>query len=415
MTKISSKKKEIFPQLSLESDAEIVLPEGSILEKIALAKKEGRPLIVKLGFDPTAPDLHLGHTVVLKKLKEFQDAGHKVVLIIGDFTAGIGDPTGKNKTRPPLSKDKIDENSKTYINQLSKVLDVEKVDVRYNSEWLRKMNLSDVIKLLASYNLGRMLTRDDFRKRYESEVPIAMHELVYPLLQGYDSLAVRADIEIGGTDQLFNLQVGRFLQEVNGLSAQAIICMPLLRGTDGVDKMSKSLGNYIGITEDPKQMFGKVMSVPDQLLEEYINLVSNFDPEMKTQLVGDLRRGENPINVKKRVAFNVVEQFHSTSAAQDASDFFYSQFQDKNRDNVKYVEKKLSDLKIDPKKIDLTTLLFSLNIRSSKTTCRALIEQGGVWINDKKIQDPKYAIKNTENSFLLKCGKMNFYKIILGN
>lgn len=397
----------------LEQGAEIVLPQDSIEEKVLLSTKEKRPLIVKLGFDPTAPDLHLGHTVVLKKMKEFQDAGHTVVLIIGDFTAGIGDPTGKNKTRPPLSKDKIDENSKTYVNQLSKVLNINKITIRYNSEWLAKMNLSDVIKLLASYNLGRMLTRDDFRKRYENEIPIAMHELVYPLLQGYDSLAIRADIEIGGTDQLFNLQVGRFLQETNDLSAQAIICMPLLRGTDGVDKMSKSLNNYIGITEDSKQMFGKVMSVPDDLLIEYINLVSSFDLAMKTQLIEDLKKGENPINIKKKIAFNIVEQFHSIEAAQEASDFFYNQFQDKNRDNVEYVEKNLSDLKFSTEKIDLVSLLSSLNIRPSKTACRALIEQGGVWINDKKIQDPKHVIVNMGDSFFLKCGKMNFYKIIL--
>ena len=402
-----------LPKQPLENGAEIILPEGSISEKDMLAKKEGRPLIVKLGFDPTAPDLHLGHTVVLKKLKEFQDAGHKVVLIIGDFTAGIGDPTGKNKTRPPLSKDKIDENSKTYIKQLSKVLDVERLDVRYNSEWLEKMNLCDVIKLLASYNLGRMLTRDDFRKRYENEVPIAMHELVYPLLQGYDSLAIKADIEIGGTDQLFNLQVGRFLQEANGLPAQAIICMPLLRGTDGVNKMSKSLDNYIGITEDAKRMFGKVMSVPDDLLTEYIDLVSSFDSAIKTQLIDDLKKVENPINIKKKIASNIVEQFHSIEAAQEASNFFYNQFQDKNRDNVEYIEKNLSDLKFDTEKMDLVSLVFSLNIRPSKTACRALIEQGGVWINDKKIQDPKHVIANLGDSFLLKCGKMNFYKIIL--
>lgn len=401
-------KKDIF-----EQGAETVLPEDSISKKIALAKTENRSLIVKLGFDPTAPDLHLGHTVVLKKLKEFQDAGHKVVLIIGDFTAGIGDPTGKNKTRPPLSKDKIVENSKTYINQLSKVLDVERVDVRYNSEWLEKMNLSDVIKLLASYNLGRMLTRDDFRNRYENEVPIAMHELVYPLLQGYDSLAIKADIEIGGTDQLFNLQVGRFLQEANGLSAQTIICMPLLRGTDGVDKMSKSLNNYIAITEGPKQMFGKVMSIPDNLLIEYVNLVSSFDSVMKTKLIEDLKKCANPINIKKVLAFNIVEQFHSTEDAQEASDFFYNQFQDKNRDNVEYVVKKLLDLKLDAKKIDLVTLLFSLGIRSSKTACRALIEQGGVLIDDKKIQDPKHPIVNLGDSFFLKCGKLIFYKIII--
>jgi len=398
-----------------ELGAEIILPENSISEKIALAKKENRPLVVKLGFDPTAPDLHLGHTVVLKKLKQFQDAGHTVVVIIGDFTAGIGDPTGKNKTRPPLSQDKIEENSKTYINQLSKVLNVDKVEIRYNSEWLAKMNLSDVIKLLSSYNLGRMLTRDDFRKRYESDIPIAMHELVYPLLQGYDSLAIKSDIEIGGTDQLFNLQVARFLQEVNGLPAQAIVCMPLLRGTDGVNKMGKSLNNYIGITEEARQMFGKAMSVPDALLTEYIDLVSNFDQVEKEQMKEALKNGDNPMNLKKKVAFDIVEQFHGKGSAQDASDFFYNQFQNKSHDKVEYVEKRISDLKIDNNKIDLVSLLFLLNVRVSKTACRSLIEQGGVLIDDKKIIDPKCDVLAGGNDFFLKCGKMNFYKIIIQN
>lgn len=413
MTEIDQTREKVVLKQVLEQGASIVLPENSILEKVSLAKKENRRLIVKLGFDPTAPDLHLGHLVVLKKLKEFQDAGHKVVLIIGDFTASIGDPTGKNKTRPPLSKDKIDENAKTYISQLSKVLDVNKVDVEYNSEWLAKMNLSDVIKLLASYNIGRMLTRDDFRNRYDNEIPIAMHELVYPLLQGYDSLAVSADIEIGGTDQLFNLQVGRFLQEANGFSAQAIICMPLLRGTDGVNKMSKSLDNYIGITDESKKMFGKVMSVPDSLLVEYIDLVSSFDLETKDQLKDCLKSGDNPMQVKKKIAFNIVEQLHSTNDAQDASDFFYNQFQDKNRDNIQYIDRKLFDLGIDLNKDDIVSLIMSLGIRSSKTACRTLIEQGGVFINDEKIIDQKHAIPDNSDEFFLRCGKMNFYRIIL--
>ncbi len=395
-----------------ELGAEIILPENSISEKIILAQKENRPLVVKLGFDPTAPDLHLGHTVVLKKLKQFQDAGHMVVVIIGDFTARIGDPTGKNKTRPPLSKDKIDENSKTYINQLAKVLDVNKVVIRYNSEWLAKMDLADVIKLLSSYNLGKMLTRDDFRQRYESDIPIAMHELVYPLLQGYDSLVIKADVEIGGTDQLFNLQVARFLQEINGLPSQAIICMPLLRGTDGVNKMSKSLNNYIGITEEARQMFGGVMSIPDALLTEYINLVSSFDKVEKDQMKEALKNGDNPMNLKKKLAFDIVDQFHGRGSAQDASEFFYNQFQSKSHDKVEYIEKKISDLKIDSDKIDLVSLLYLLNVRPSKTACRSLIEQGGVHIDDKKVIDPKSFVIADGNDFFLKCGKMNFYKII---
>jgi len=393
----------------LKQRVEIVLPEDSIKEKINLSIMEDRPLIVKLGFDPTAPDLHLGHVVVLRKLKQFQDLGHKVVLIIGDFTASIGDPTGKNKTRPPLSKDKIEENSKTYINQLSKILDVENVDIRYNSEWLENMNLSGVIKLLSQYNLGRMLTRDDFKKRYENEIPIAMHELVYPLLQGYDSMAIKADIEIGGTDQLFNLQVGRFLQESNNLSAQGIMCMPLLRGTDGVDKMSKSLGNYIGITEEPRRMFGKVMSIPDTLIDEYINLISSFESEVKTKLKDDLKSGENPIIIKKKIAFNIVEQFHSAEMAQDASDYFYQQFQDKSKSNIDFKE---ISLKLSSTEVNIVDILFALKVRSSKTACRSLIEQGGVEINGIKVIDTKHLTAEKDFPLYLKCGKMNFYKVI---
>lgn len=404
--------KKNLSELNIENGAEIILPVDSISEKISLSKKEKRSLIVKLGLDPTAPDLHLGHFVVLKKLKEFQDLGHKIVLIVGDFTASIGDPTGKNKTRPPLSKDEIDKNSETYISQLSKVLDINKVDIKYNSEWLSKMNLSDVIKLLASYNLGKMLTRDDFSSRYKNEIPIAMHELVYPLLQGYDSLAIKADIEIGGTDQLFNIQVGRFLQKANSLPAQAIMCMPLLRGTDGVNKMSKSLNNYIGITEDSRQMFGKIMSLPDILLIEYIKLVSSFDLLIKDQLIQELNNGENPINVKKKLAFNIVEQFYSIREAQEESNYFYNQFQSKSYKNVEYVETHLTNLGFNSKSIDLVSLLIALNIRSSKNACRTLIEQGGIVINNQKILDPKYILSIGNNEYLLKCGKINFYKIL---
>lgn len=410
MSKITMKNKDNVDSSPLARGAEIILPDNSISEKIELSKKEKRPLVVKLGFDPTAPDLHLGHAIVLKKLKEFQECGHKVVLIIGDFTASIGDPTGKNKTRPPLSKDTINENSKTYVHQLSKILDISKIEIKYNSEWLSKMNLADVIKLLATYNLGRMLTRDDFRNRYKNEIPIAMHELVYPLLQGYDSLAIKADIEIGGTDQLFNLQVGRFLQEADGLTAQAIMCMPLLRGTDGTDKMSKSLDNYIGLTEEPKKMFGKIMSVPDALLSEYVTLVSSFDSEKKQALIGELKKTDNPMDIKKILAFNIVEQFHSTKDAQEASDHFYHQFQDKKQDNVEYVTVPLSSLNLEENP-DLLSVVAALKIRSSKTESRALIEQGGVLVNGEKVQDPKYTLPSADDDILLKCGKMNFYKI----
>jgi tyrosyl-tRNA synthetase len=330
-------------------------------------------------------------------------------LIVGDFTASIGDPTGKNKTRPPLSKEQIEENSKTYIGQLSKVLDISKVDVRHNSEWLGNMVLSDVIKLLASYNLGRMLMRDDFRKRYENEIPIAMHELVYPLLQGYDSLAIKADVEIGGTDQLFNLQVGRYLQEVNGLPSQAIMCMPLLRGTDGVNKMSKSLNNYIGLIEDPRQVFGKVMSLPDDLLVEYIDLVSSFDGDTRNSMKEQLSGKINPMEIKKELAYDIVRQFHSVEIAEQEKEFFYNQFQNKDKDNIEYEDVSLSGLGLPS--LDIVSLLIALKVRDSKSACRALIEQGGVAIDDSKITDYKYEI-DPGKEHLMKCGKMGFYRVL---
>jgi tyrosyl-tRNA synthetase len=390
--------------------AEIVIPDDVIKEKLALSEKEGRPLIVKLGCDPTSPDLHIGHSVVFKKMKLFQDAGHKIVIIIGDFTALIGDPSGRNKTRPPLSEEQIENNAKTYIEQLGKVLDVSKIEVRRNSEWFGGMTMSDTIKLLASYNLGRMLVRDDFKKRFESEIPIAMHELLYPLLQGYDSIMIHADIEIGGTDQLFNLQVGRYLQETYGLPAQGIMCMPLLRGLDGVHKMSKSLGNYIALTDEPKEMFGKVMSTPDDLLPEYINLTTDFSVEEKSKLLKRLE-SENPIEIKKIIAKNLVKQYHDQEQADEAEQFFYNQFQNKNKDTIEYVEVKVGDLGIKNES-SIVDLLIALSLVGSKSEARRLIEQGGVTINGEKIKDSNFNFQSLE-SFKLTVGKQNFYQIIL--
>jgi tyrosyl-tRNA synthetase len=295
---------------TLRKGIEIILPEEGFNKRVENAAKNKKPLNIKLGFDPTAPDLHLGHFVVLKKLRDFQKEGHNIFVIVGDFTAQIGDPTGKNKTRPPLEEKQIKINAKTYIDQLSKVVDIKKIKVKRNSTWLGKMDLKKTLKLLASYNLGRMMTREDFSKRFKDETPIAMHELVYPLLQGYDSLMINADIEIGGTDQLFNMQVGRFLQENEGKEAQIVICMPLLRGLDGEKKMSKSLGNYIGISEKPNDMFGKIMSIPDSLLEEYLDLVTDFTEEERSGLKADIKNGK-AMEVKKKIGKNIVKQFHS--------------------------------------------------------------------------------------------------------
>jgi tyrosyl-tRNA synthetase len=397
----------------LKQGADIVLPADGIDEKLALAAKEGRPLRVKLGFDPTSSDLHLGHAVILRKLKEFQDLGHDIILIIGDFTARIGDPSGRNKTRPPLSTEEIDQNAQTYLDQVGKVLDVSRISLRRNSEWLGKMNLADTLKLLASYNLGRMLSRDDFKNRFTNEQPIAMHELAYPLLQGYDSVVLEADIEIGGTDQLFNLQVGRDLQEQRGQQPQTILCMPLLRGLDGKDKMSKSLANYIGLTDEPKDMFGKVMSVPDELMPEYIALTTTFDQLTKDELLAELKGEANPMELKKRVAANIVEQYYTAEVAVEAGEYFYRQFQDKSRDQVEYREVKLVELELNADS-DLVDILLALRIRPSKSECRRLISQGGVTLNDQKVEDPKLTLgKLATSEIYLRAGKLEFYKIII--
>ena len=391
----------------LASNCEIILPQTVITEKLALAQRESRPLIIKLGFDPTSPDLHIGHAVALRKLKQFQDLGHTIVFIIGDFTARIGDPTGKNKTRPPLTEDQINNNAKTYFEQIGKIIDTSRVEVRHNSEWFDKMTPSDFIKLLASVNLGRVMARDDFRKRWDEDSPIGLHELTYPLLQGYDSVMINADIEIGGSDQLFNIQMGRYMQEQRGLEAQGVLCMPLLRGLDGTHKMSKSLNNYIGICDEPRDMFGKMMSVPDTLLKEYIALASSFNEEQQKELIRRLDTGENPINIKKEIAFNLVEQYHSSNSAQEASEFFLHQFQKKT--DLEYQPLSLKAHEIFETELPLIDLIFQLHLRESKSETKRLIEQGGVTIDNIKIINPFESITLNPGSTKLTCGKTGFY------
>jgi tyrosyl-tRNA synthetase len=388
---------------------EIILPEDSLKEKLEESQKTGKPLVVKLGFDPTAPDLHLGHLITLKKLREFQDLGHEIVLIVGDFTAQIGDPSGKNKTRPPLNKQEIKANAKTYIKQLGKVIDVRKVRVQKNSAWFKKMDLADTLQLMGQYNLGRMLTRDDFANRLKSDSPIAMHEIVYPLLQGHDSLKIEADIEIGGTDQLFNMQVGRHLQEANGQKAQTVLCMPLLRGLDGTKKMSKSLGNYIGLTDEPNDMFGKVMSIPDDLLPEYINLVTNFKKEEKDQMLAQVT--SQPLETKKMIAANIVTQLHSEEDAKKAEEYFQNQFQNKDDASKEYKDVNFASLGLGDEVI-LVDLLVVLNVRESKSAARQLIESGGVQVDGEKVTDPVMKIETGKSEMLIRAGKLNFFRII---
>lgn len=283
----------------LKENVEIILPENGLEEKLKQAKRENRKLIIKLGFDPTAPDLHLGHAVVLKKMKMLQDLGHQIIILVGSFTARIGDPTGKNISRKPLSIEEVQHNAETYINQLSKVIDVNKIKIVFNSEWLDHLTFSEVLQVLSKVTVAQLMHRNDFNKRFTDNTPIAMHELIYPILQAYDSVKIKADIEMGGTDQLFNCTMGRQLQENYGIVPQIVMCMPLLKGLDGKEKMSKSLNNIIGLTDEPNEMFGKTMSIPDSMIIDFIDLTTDFSFDEKQALKEKLSNGENPMGIKK--------------------------------------------------------------------------------------------------------------------
>src|SRR5690606_16650417 len=282
----------------LKENVEIILPENGLEEKLEQAKKENRKLIIKLGFDPTAPDLHLGHAVVLKKLKQFQDLGHEIVILVGSFTARIGDPTGKNKSRKPLSIDEVKHNAQTYLNQLSQIIDVDKAKIVFNSDWLDQLPFSEVLQIMSRVTVAQLMHRNDFNKRFTENTPIAMHELIYPILQGFDSVKINADIEMGGTDQLFNCTMGRQLQESFGTSPQIVMCMPLLKGLDGKEKMSKSLNNTIGLTDSPNEMFGKTMSIPDSMILDFLDLATDFSIDKKEQIKRRLENQENPMEIK---------------------------------------------------------------------------------------------------------------------
>lgn len=394
---------------SLKENVAIFLPENGLEEKLKLAKKENRPLRIKLGFDPTAPDLHLGHAVVLKKLKEFQDLGHQIVILVGSFTAQIGDPTGKNKSRQPLNADQVQKNAETYINQLSKIIDVEKAEIVFNSDWLDKLPFSEVIQLLSKVTVAQLMHRNDFNKRFTENTPIAMHELVYPILQAYDSVKINADIEMGGTDQLFNCTMGRQLQETNGETAQIVLCMPLLRGTDGKEKMSKSLNNIIGLTDEPNEMFGKTMSIPDDLLEEYMALATDFSIEEKSSL-NDRLKMDNPMLIKKLVAKNIITQYHSEIEAEQAEEFFNNQFQKRNDENRVFETVKIDSLNFENDKITLLDICHQLKKDISKTSVRRLIESGAVQINGEKNIDPLSDFI-LDSGIKVKIGKRDFFEL----
>jgi tyrosyl-tRNA synthetase len=380
-----------------------LLLESELVERL----KSGRPLRVKAGFDPTAPDLHFGHTVLINKLRHFQDMGHHIMFLIGDFTGLIGDPTGKNATRPPLSRGQILENAKTYKEQVFKILDPEKTEVCFNSAWFDELGAAGMIKLAAQHTVARMLERDDFAKRYAGGLPIAIHEFLYPLCQGYDSVAMRADVELGGTDQKFNLLVGRELQKHYGQAPQCVLTMPLLEGLDGVNKMSKSLGNYIGIDEAPREIFGKVMSVSDELMWRYFDLLSFRDSAEIARLKESVLVGRNPRDVKVLLGQELVARFHSRGAAEDALVEFEARF----RQGVLPDDMPEMTLQADGA-ASLVQVLKQAGLTASTSEALRMIEQGAVRANGDKVSDKSATIAVGE-TVVLQVGKRKFAKVTL--
>ena len=382
-----------------------------ISEEELLAKlKSKKQLVVKAGFDPTAPDLHLGHTVLINKLRHFQQLGHQVIFLIGDFTGMIGDPSGKNKTRPALDEAAIKENAKSYEKQVFKILDPKLTHVRFNSEWSNKLGAEGIIKLASQYNLARMLERDDFSKRYKSNQTIALHEFLYPLIQANDSIALEADIELGGTDQKFNLLVGRELQRAFGQEPQVVITVPILEGLDGKNKMSKSLDNYVGIDEAPNEMFGKIMSISDELMWRWFDLLSFKTTDEIAELKADQTNGRNPRDIKIELAKELISRFHDEESADLAETNFINQFQKKNiPDDIEE-----ASLFVSEGSIPLANLLKDCEMTSSTSEAIRMIKQGAVRIDEKKITDTKYKI-SSGTSAVYQVGKRKFKKITLQN
>ena len=383
--------------------------EKDFLKKLKKSFDKKQPLRIKLGADPNRPDIHIGHTVVINKLKTLQDLGHHIQFLIGDFTALIGDPTGKNTTRPILSREEIDENGKSYAKQIFKILDPEKTEIVYNSSWLLKLTAIDFVKLTAQYTVAQMLERDDFTKRYKANTPISIHELLYPLCQGYDSVFLRTDLELGGTDQKFNLLVGRQLQSAYNQEPQCILTMPILEGLDGVNKMSKSLDNYIGVDESPKDMFGKTMRVSDELMYRYYELLTDLKPSEIVKLKSDVTSGaKHPRQVKVDLAKFLVRRFHSVAAAQDAEDEFNRIFVDKGMPDV------IEEFRAPAQSIGLVQLMTLAKLTASNGEAVRLITGGGVKIDAQKISDSKLKLElKSKQNFVIQAGKKKFMKVIV--
>jgi tyrosyl-tRNA synthetase len=382
-----------------------LLLEEELVDKL----REGRSLRVKAGFDPTAPDLHLGHTVLINKLRQLQDLGHHVLFLIGDFTGMIGDPTGKNATRPPLSADQVQQNAKTYQEQVFKILDPARTEICFNSSWMGRMSSADMIKLAATHTVARMLERDDFGRRYRENRPIAIHEFLYPLVQGYDSVALRADVELGGTDQKFNLLMGRELQKHFGQPPQCVLTMPLLEGLDGVNKMSKSLGNYVGIDEPPVEMFGKLMSISDRLMWRYIELLSFQSLQVVRAWKAEVECGRNPREVKVNFAKEIVARFHGPEAAEGACSEFEARF----RAGALPAEMPEVLIRREGAALTLAQVLKQSGLTSSTSEALRLIDQGGVRLDGHKVVD-RDAPLPTEGEFVLQVGKRKFARILVG-
>lgn len=395
---------DIKQQLAIiKRGADELLIEAELLEKL----KKGQPLRIKAGFDPTAPDLHLGHTVLINKLRQFQDLGHQVLFLIGDFTGMIGDPTGKSATRPPLTAEQVAENAKSYTAQVFKILKPEQTEVVFNSKWLSELGASGMLKLAASHTVARMLERDDFSKRYKSNQPIAIHEFLYPLLQGYDSVALKADVELGGTDQKFNLLMGRELQKQAGMAQQCVLTMPLLEGLDGVNKMSKSLGNYIGIAEAPEVIFAKIMSISDELMWRYIELLSFASLEAIAKWKADVAAGQNPRDIKVQFAQEIVARFHSAADAEKALTDFQTRAKGGIPDDVPEIS-----LTIEGDSIGIAQLLKMAGLVESTSEAYRAMEQGGVKIDSEKVSDRQLQLAKGQ-SVVAQVGKRKFANVTI--
>jgi len=403
--------KPVVEQLAyLKKGVAEIIREEELRARLEKSFKTGVPLRVYLGVDPTAPDIHLGHTVVLRKLKHFQDMGHTAIFLIGDFSAMIGDPTGRSETRPPLSREEVDANAKTYLDQVFKILDKDKTEVRYNSEWLDKLSSTEVVKLCAHYSLARMLEREDFRSRLANQQPISVHELLYPLLTAYDAVSLKSDLELGATEQKFNLLVHRDIQREYGLEGEVCVTMPILVGLDGSKKMSKSLGNYVGITEAPAEIFGKMMSIPDDLMWSYYELVTDRTPEEVAALKADVSSGKlHPMDAKMRLGQEVVSDFHGVDAGKKAAKNFQRVFRDRESPTEVPVQK----IPRGPAK-KLIALLVELQLAPSKSEAERLIKQKGVEINETPVEDFRKELDLSKPAeFLIRAGKKKFLRLVV--